>query len=259
VLRAEEETGKTVAQVARAYAIVREVFGVRRLWREIEALDYKVEARVQYDSIFEIARMVRRAVYWFLQNYANELDIEPLVMRFRAGVGELFAALPEILTARGRDSHERERNAYAARGLPADIAQRVAMLGAMTQMLDIVELARELHLPGPEVGALYFTLASELRLDALRDQIEGLAVEGRWRAMARTTLRETLAKEHRALLRTALRGRREGTADEALRAWLERRAGDIARVQRALDEMQASGPLDFATLSVALAEVGRLE
>src|SRR5262249_6651620 len=93
VLRAEEETGANVAQVARAYAIVREVFGVRKLWREIEALDHKVDAKVQYDAIFQISRMVRRAVYWLLQNYPQQLEIEPMVRRFSDGVGEAFAAL----------------------------------------------------------------------------------------------------------------------------------------------------------------------
>jgi len=258
VLRAEEETGASVAQVARAYAIVREVFAVRRLWREIEGLDHKVEARVQYDSIFEIGRMVRRAVYWFLQNYPNELDIEPLVMRFRAGAAELLAALPQVLSPRSRDHFERDRQACAGRGVPDDVARRIAALGTMTQTLDIVELAREFRLSVHEVGALYFTLAAELRLDTLRDQIEGLAVEGRWRAMARATLRETLAREQRGLLRAALRGKHAGGPADALREWLEKHAATIARTQRAIDEMQASGAMDFATLSVALKEISRL-
>jgi glutamate dehydrogenase len=258
VLRAEEETGATVAQVARAYAIVREVLDVRRLWREIEALDYEVEARVQYDSIFEIGRMVRRAVYWFLQSYPNDLDIEPLVMRFRAGAAELLAALPQVLSPRGRERLERDRQAYAGRGVPAELALRIAALGTSTQTLDIVELAREFTQPARDMAALYFALAAELRIDTLREQIEGLAVDNRWRAMARATLRESLAREQRGLLRAALRGKHAGGPKAALKAWLDKHAAAIARTQRALDEMHASGPMDFATLSVALTEVHRL-
>jgi glutamate dehydrogenase len=258
VLRAEEETGASVAQVARAYAVVREVFGVRRLWREIEGLDYKVQASAQYASIFEISRMVRRAVYWFLQNYANELDIEPLVMRFRAGAAEVLAALPAILSARGAKGLAEDTHRFASSGVPADLAKQIAALGTMTQTLDVIELAREFRLPHAEIGELYFALAAELKLDVLRDHIENLAVEGRWRAMARATLRETLAREHRAILRAALRGRRDGSAKEALRGWLDKHGEQITRAQRALDEMQTSGSMDFATLSVALKEINRL-
>jgi len=259
VLRAEEETGASVAQVARAYAIVREVFGVRRLWREIEALDHKVEAKVQYDAIFQISRMVRRAVYWLLQNYAQQLDIEPMVLRFRDGVGEVFAALPSIIASRGSERYATDTRALESAGLPAPIAASIAALTLAAQSFDIIELAREFRLAVPEVGRLYFALAQELRLDTVREQIEALKVDSRWRAMARATLRETLAQEQRSLLRSALSARGAAVAsDAALGTWLDKHRDEIARVRRGLDDMLMTGPLDFATLSVALKEVGRL-
>ena len=111
----------------------------------------------------------------------------------------------------------------------------------------------------PEVGRLYFSLAQDLRLDVVREQIEALKVDGRWRAMARATLRETLAQEQRSLLRSALSARGASVAsDAALTGWLDKHRDEIARVRRGLDDMLMTGPLDFATLSVALKEVGRL-
>ena len=259
VLRAAEETGANVAQVARAYAIVREVFGVRRLWREVEALDHKVDAKVQYDAIFQISRMVRRAVYWLLQNYSGELDIESVVKRFQPGVTAAFAALPKIVAGRSGSRYAEDAKKLEGVGLPAAIAEHIAALSLMTQAFDTIELAREFRLPVPEVGQLYFALAKELKLDVIREQIEALPVEGRWRAMARATLRETLAKEQRSLLRSALSAAgASANAGAALAAWLEKRRAEIARVQRGLDDMQMSGAMDFATLSVALEEVGRL-
>src|SRR5690606_14245357 len=123
---------------------------------------------------------------------------------------------------------------------------RIAALGSMTQILDIVELAREFRLPAADVGAAHFAHGAELKLDVLREQIDGLEVDNRWRAMARTTLRESLAREQRALVRTALA------------AWLEKRASSVASVQRTFDDMLTSGPLDYATASVALQQVAKL-
>jgi glutamate dehydrogenase len=257
VLRAEEETGATVAQVARAYAIVREVFGVRKLWREIEALDYDVEPKVQYDAIFEISRMVRRAVYWLLQNYAHQLDVEPVVTRFRPGVAAALAALPTILDGRAAQHFTAELERLGASRLPDGTARQIAGLGYMTQMLDIIELAREFSRPIAEVGRLYFVLGKELRLDVVREQIEALHVEGRWRAVARATLRENLAQEQRALLRSVLRSQGHAGGDSGT-AWLRKNSEAVARVQRALEDMQTGGPPDFAMLSVALKEVSRL-
>lgn len=259
VLRAEEETGTSVAQIARAYAIVRDVFDVRRLWREIEALDYAVPAKAQYDSIFEIGRMVRRAVYWFLQNYSHDLDIEASIARFRPGVLGLMDRIDELVGGRSAELLEERRRRLAELGLPPTLGARVAALSLMTQVLDIVELAHEFRQPPAEIATLYFALANELKLDSIREQIEGLKVDSRWRAMARATLRETLAKQQRALLRSALAASDQpGGPAGSLAAWLERHRPEIARACRALDDMQASGPADFATLSVALNEVGRL-
>src|SRR5262249_14609381 len=152
VLRAEEETGAGVAQVARAYAIVREVFDVRRLWREIEALDHQVEAKVQYDAIFQISRMVRRAVYWLLQNYPQQLDIEPMVRRFREGVVEAFNALPSIIASRGSERYLTETQALEASGLPAPIAKRIAGLTLPAPAFDLLQPAPAIRLPRPRAG-----------------------------------------------------------------------------------------------------------
>ena len=258
VLRAEEETGASVTQVARAYAIARDVFGVRKLWRDIEALDNSVRPEVQYDSIFEISRMVRHGVYWLLQNHADALEIEPMITRFRAGAEQVQDSLPALVTGRAAEKLARETLRFETVGLPAHLAAKVASLAAMTQTLDVIELAREFKLGVKDTGQLYFHVAHELRLDWIRDQIEALRVAGRWRAMARASLRETLAQQLRALVRSVLRRRAGRTPRDAFSAWLERSRDDVAHVQRALDDMQKTGAIDFATLSVALKEVGRL-
>jgi glutamate dehydrogenase len=128
----------------------------------------------------------------------------------------------------------------------------------MTQALDIVEVAVDGKLEVETVARLYFELGRGLRLDWIRDQIELLEVEGRLRAMARATLRETLAQEQRSLVEKVLT--RAGRSDpyDTLVEWLRETKAQITRTQRALDDMRASGQLDFATLSVALKEIGRL-
>ena len=258
VLRAEEDTGAGVAKVARAYAIVREIFHTRQVWREIEALDHAVQAEVQYDAVFQISRMVRRAVYWFLQRTAGELAIEPTVKRMQSGVAKLLVALPKVLGGRAKKRFDAEVRQFEGLGLPLTIATKVAAFKVMTQMLDIVELAGARKLPVETVAKLYFDLGRGLRLDWIREQIEMLKVEGRWRATARASLRETLAQEQRALVETVLKGAGKRDSDDALATWLDESKAQISRTQRALDDMRTSGEIDFATLSVALKEIGRL-
>jgi glutamate dehydrogenase len=131
-------------------------------------------------------------------------------------------------------------------------------LRLLTQVLDIASLSNELGVEPLTVARLHFELGRGLRLDWIREQIEDLYVEGHWSAMARGTLRETLGREQRELLKIVLKLAKKGNHRAALAEWLTASNTTIARLKRTLDEMQASGQMDFATLSIALKEIGRL-
>jgi glutamate dehydrogenase len=257
-LRSENDTGGDAADVARAYAIVRGIFGTRRLWREIEKLDGELQASVQYECFFECSRMIRRAVYWFLHRRSQNRNIETSIARKREEVTALLADLPATLCGWSRQSYKRDVDNFEALGVPQRLAERIASLRLMTQVLDIAELAKEFAIAPITVARSYFELGRGLRLDWIRQQIEDLHVEGQWSAMARGTLRETLGREQRTLLHGILKGAADRDYGSALAQWLATTTAGITRLKRTLDEMQVSGQMDFATLSIALREVGRL-
>ena len=64
--RLHEETGAPASQIARAYACAREIFEMRPLWTEIEALDTRCDSSVQIALLLEGRRLVERASRWLL-------------------------------------------------------------------------------------------------------------------------------------------------------------------------------------------------
>ncbi|MGO9932543.1 MAG: NAD-glutamate dehydrogenase, partial [Steroidobacteraceae bacterium] len=78
-VRAQDDTGADPAAIARAYSIAREVFALRYIWSQIEALDNKIPAAVQYTAMFQTTRLLRHMSYWLLENQRNDLDIERAV------------------------------------------------------------------------------------------------------------------------------------------------------------------------------------
>jgi glutamate dehydrogenase len=257
-IRAREDTGADIAAVARAYAIVRGVFNTRAYWHDIEALDGEVQAQVQYDCFYECSRMFRRAIYWFLHRPESNRKIAASIERLKGGVAEVQAALPTVLCGWSKKTFERDLENFEALGLPPRLGARVSSLRLLPQMLDIADLSAEFKLEPATAARLHFELGRGLWLDWIREQIEGLKVEGHWRALARGSLRESLAREQRTLLGGILRRARGGDYDGALATWLASSHARIQRLKRTLDEMQAAGETDFATLSIALKEIGRL-
>ena len=258
VLRTMEETGASAAQIARAYTVCREIFRMRDLWNHIEQLDNVIQSDVQYGLFFRTSRLLRRAVYWLLDHHANELEIEPLVTNLAPGIAALTNKLGSSLKGSAQKAHRRIIDQYIELGLPDKLAVQVAALDSVPALLDIVEIAEQLGLRPQEVATLYFELGRGLRLDWIRREIEDLDVDGRWRAVARSTLRESLLEQQRTLLMSILRGRGKDEPPAALANWLTRRKDGIHRLRHALGDMRTAGEVDFATLSVALNEVRRL-
>ncbi len=96
-VRAQDDTGADPAAIARAYSIAREVFAARYIWTQIEALDNRIPAAVQYTAMLQTTRLLRHMTYWLLENRRNDLDIERAVLRYAAKVGELFHELTGVL------------------------------------------------------------------------------------------------------------------------------------------------------------------
>src|SRR3984957_8473047 len=62
VARAQDDTGAAPARIARAYTAAREIFDMRDLWAQIEALDNRVSAKLQYGMMDGACSNLRHAL-----------------------------------------------------------------------------------------------------------------------------------------------------------------------------------------------------
>ena len=220
--RLHEETGAPASQIARAYACAREIFEMRPLWTEIEALDTRCDSSVQITLLLEGRRLVERASRWLLGNRPRELDIASTVRHFRPGAMALYASITRLLAPEDAEPLARGADELRERGVPEDLATRVAALPIMFSALDIVTVADEIGLDVERVAAVHFRLGSRLGLHWLRDQIVALPRDDRWRARARAALRDDLYAIHRELTREVLRSAPAGIdPDELVDSWIE--------------------------------------
>src|SRR3546814_14830400 len=90
-----EQTGAVPSDIARAYTIVRDVFGLSTLWDGIEALDNRVSAALQTSMLLEIQGLAARLTVWFLRNGRPPLDIAGPVAEYGPGVADLKGSAGE--------------------------------------------------------------------------------------------------------------------------------------------------------------------
>jgi glutamate dehydrogenase len=258
VPRVQGDTGAEPAQIARAYTAAREIFAMRAVWEQIEALDNKVRAQLQYEAAFQTSRLLRHATYWLLTTCPGGLQVDAAVAEFRSGVHQLETATPEVLAGAELSRFEEGRKTYTEAGLPPQLAARIASLEALNAALDIVEVAARHRVSVVEAARVYFEVGSRVGCDWLQARIETLSVEGPWQAVARTGLRDAALRVHRRLAERVLAQKSHGSAPARVTAWIESGGKDLAHWQRTVAEMRAAEAADFATLTVGVEALRKL-
>ncbi|MFJ8815386.1 NAD-glutamate dehydrogenase [Amycolatopsis thermoflava] len=258
--RLAEEMNATATDAVRAYTIVTRVFNLNALWDDINALDNTVPTEVQDEMMLESRRLLDRAARWFLANRPQPLAVGAEISRFGPVVAELAPKVDTLLRGREAEAVREQADRYAEAGVPRELALRIAGLLDAYGLLDVVEVAelavREAGVDAErspeEASQLYYALSAHLDVDRLLTSISALERGNRWHALARLSLRDDVYSSLRAITLDALRhSDPEDDTDEKIAQWEKTNASRLARTRVALDEINQSGRLDLATLSVA--------
>ncbi|MGH3413241.1 MAG: NAD-glutamate dehydrogenase [Marmoricola sp.] len=243
--RLSGETNASVASLARANFVSREIFGAEKLWRQIAAYDNKMDAGVQTRMRLEVRTLVERVSRWLVNNRRAPLDSEALVDQFEVVVEKLMAALPDLMTGVELEAFRGRRDALVEQQVPEELASKVACCPPAYMLLGVVETSARDGRDPVEVARTHFDVAERLHLPALVTRILALPRDDRWQTMARASLRDDLHAVHAQL-----------TAQELAGTGLESELEDGAVEQ--LDEICVDDGADLARLSVALRVVRSL-
>ncbi|MGQ0481229.1 MAG: NAD-glutamate dehydrogenase [Pseudonocardia sp.] len=258
--RLAEELAAEATDAVRAFAVTTAVFGLPRLWAEIEKLTVPgaggAGTAVADELVLESRRLLDRAVRWFLTNRPQPLAVGAEINRFAARIAELVPAVPQLLTGREAAAVGEHAAALVERGVPAELAERSAGQLNSYSLLDVVEITelaerdREPREPA-EVAELYFALSEHLGVDLALTSVSALERGNRWHSLARQALRDDLYGSLRSITLDALREGMPGDpVAHTIEQWERANASKLGRARAALQAVAEAGQLDLATLSV---------
>ncbi len=239
------ETAATTAELTRANFVAREIFGAARINRQIASFDNQIDAKVQTHMRIEIRTLVERASRWLLNNRTLTADTEAVVTRFEVVVEKVMAELPELMAGRELAAFEARRNSLMDKGVPEELAVRVAVFPPAYMILGIVETASRDERDPMDVARKHFEVGERLGLPLLVSRILALPRTDRWQTMARAALRDDLHAVHAQLTAEELAGNVPAEKD-------------ITQAVKTLEEICTDDDSDLARLSVALRVVRTL-
>jgi glutamate dehydrogenase len=252
VYRAGEEAGANPVEIARAYAVVREVFALDEFFARVEELDTKVPTDAQSWLYLESRRLLDRATRWVLQNRRSLVDVEAEIAHF-AQVRTLAPLIPQMLRGAEQERLLRRAADYSSRGIPEDLALSTASQLDAFSLLDIVELANSTGQDAEEIGYVYFALSDRFEVDKMLNRITALPRDERWHALARMALRYDLYGALAGLCSNVLALTEPGRSpEERIVDWENANAEGLARARTTLHEIATGETFDLATISVAL-------
>ncbi len=260
--RLSGETGASAEELVRANFVAREVFGSRAFVDTVYCYDNRIDTETQMRMRIEMRTLVERASRWLVSNRRPPLDSEGTVAAFRPLVEQLLPALPQLFTGRSLAGFQTRKERLQSRGVPEQLAERVALLAPAYAVLTIVEIAQRAPAEGTdllEVGRLHFALGERLMTSLLVERIVGLPREDRWQTMARAALRDDLQAVHGALTAQVLETTDAGlSVEERIAAWEERNRVLVERAVGTLEEICSEDDADLARMSVGLRVVRKL-
>ncbi|MEM9594357.1 MAG: NAD-glutamate dehydrogenase [Acidobacteriota bacterium] len=256
ISRLAEETGRRAGDVARAYTAARDIFDLRSLWDEIEALDNQVASSLQNEMMLASVTLIGEVTRWLLRHGGRPFDVDGVLERYETGTVVVAAQLVDLLPKAAKGIVRKRFRKLREAGAPRDLATRIAGMEILPSACDVARCARDSGVAVERVGKVYFAVGERFGFDRLRLAAEHIGGEGPYQKGATTATLDDLSIHQSELTRQVVRY--PGRARKAIGSWVASRPEEVERLERLLEDFDTSAHIDLAMLSIAERELRRL-
>ncbi len=257
VTRLRTQTGANYANIVKAFIIVKDIFSVDLMWKQIEEMDYKVPTIIQHEMLLSVARFMRRAIRWVLRNGGNLDKVEAVINQYQPAVEKLRPEYPSYFKGLILEVFGQSVDKYIEQGANELSAQHLASVHALLPMLDIIDISIYDNLLINNVADIYFIVSDELGLAWLQELILSYREETNWDALAKAALRDDIDILHRDLVRNILNDSVNDNKSGGVlyTAWQEKHQIVVDRWKETMLNLKSSNIAEFALFTVVCREL----
>ena len=256
VYRLVDATGALPCEVVKAAVIALHVYKIDETWTEIEALDYKVDASVQGDMMFQLIRLARRATRWLIRNRRNNLDFKECYKLYAKKIASARTMIPAKLPDASKAVFSRKKQALIDCKVDESLATQIASCQFLVPVTSLIEISATTGHGLSTIFDVYYAMGEELQLNWLGEMINQLDVSNYWQALARESFLDDMSWQQRALTLNALAGdKKKVSASAVVSRWAEDNSKSLTRVKTMLAMLKSESRPDYSMFSVALREL----
>ena len=228
--------------VIRAYIVIREIFSLRKVWTEIESLDFKVPFQVQVELFATINGFIHKCIHMLLSHHFAPLPITQMVENMSPCIGILSKFITNYTEKTGVIARQK---LFEGQNVPSEIAFNLAKTIEQMQMFQMV-----VHNHKPEILekqiAGYYDLRQDVFIDQLSQWIANIPVES---ALHKNAIREL---ELKLYTKYCTLSQRFSLHFATKQEWIDEKQKQLALFGKLVDDIAKSEKQDFALVSMAV-------
>ena len=237
-----EETGASVSDIAIAYALVRDTFGLRIYWETIDSLTGAIEPALQAELFSHIQQFAHQLVSWLLSHQPLPLDIDTIQ-------ASLLNPAKDMLQ---QHTSSKDISAWVQKKIPAPLANFISNMDHHAASFDMIQIAEQTGKKSDAIAETYFAFGERLQLNWLREALSQVNATSFWQRQALQGLLVDSYSEQRRFATNALK------AGESLDGWSKKNADKLLRFDGFVESLKSSYTPDDAILSVLLRQIKAL-
>jgi glutamate dehydrogenase len=255
VVRIADQTGALPPAIAFAFAAVRDSYDMPARNEEINALDGKVDGKVQLKLYAAVQDLLLDRLVWFLRNADLTKGLAGVVEHYKKGIADLSAALDKALPKDAAAARAARGKELADAGVPTELAQRIADIPEIAAAPDVVLIADRTRKPIAAIVATYFAAEAYFRVDRVVTAARDIVTADYFDRLALDRALDSIGEAERRL--TAAMVETGETGEAAVAAWIKPREAEVERIRSAIHQIAGSG-LTLSKLTVAASLLGDL-
>ncbi len=249
VTRLQDATGRSAGEIVRAFTVVRDGFGLPVVYRQIDALDNKIDGQVQLDLYAGVGRMAHAATAWHLRNGDATASLGERIGELQAARKALEPKLAALLPDFSKQRIEERRHALFKGGAPERLAERLAFIDASALIPDITLVARTAKADLGKAAEAFFAVSDAFRIGRIEIAARSIDPSDYYDGLALARAVGMIDAARRGMAIAALTGYEK--QPDPVAAWLAAGGERIAKVRERLQALTEGSDISVSRLSVA--------
>ena len=244
----KKETGGELCDIARAHAVICELFDLDMLWQEVENLDQKITTEIKVDMFTDLAKTMRRGISWFIKNTKPPINTLGIIEDYKEQIHRITNLMNKLQVGETKTKFAQKVITYQQAGISKELAANIASLELLISTFDIIHVAKITNSKDEDVANLYFESGNLLNIDWLRKSCEAQIDDSYWNRLSIQSLKDDLYDKQRRFI-TKIIKRHENKVD--LSNWINNNTQSASIFTNFVTELKSQETVNLNMLILA--------